>query len=161
MKRRVALKAKTPPRRPAKQYEGANPSAARAPAVRIPDQRAQAVVPVEKHDYVRSKPLMAAYRELRCQGWLCGRDDGTVCGAHSNWAIHGKGRSIKAGDDRCASLCHDCHTALDQGKALNERQKQRMWWLAHVSTVKELVRRGLWPKGVPVPDVEHFPEQWA
>lgn len=148
-----------PPR--VKIYEGANPSAARAPAIHIADQRAHAVVSVEKFAYVRSKLLMKAYRKLRCHGWLCRRDDGTVCGAHSNWAIHGKGRGIKASDDRCASLCYICHSALDQGNLLSESQKQRMWWSAHVSTVTELVRLGFWPADVPTPDIEHYPEQWV
>jgi len=119
------------------------------------------VVPIAKHDYVRSEPLMKAYRLIRCQGWLCGVADGTVCGAHSNWAIHGKGRSIKADDNRCASLCSRCHHELDQGLRLNDEQKRRMWWLAHVDTVRELQHQNLWPAGVLVPDVEHFPEQWT
>jgi hypothetical protein len=156
---RGEFKRKLPPARPVKQYQGANPSAARAPAVRVRDERAQMVVPVPKFVYVRSEALMKAYRLIPCQG--CGRADGTVCGAHSNWAVHGKGRSVKASDDRCASLCFACHQELDQGSAFTEAQRRMFWWRSHVNTVANLAHFTLWPAGVPVPDVEQFPEQWA
>lgn len=92
--------------------------------------------------YVRSKKLMEAYRAIPCQN--CGRDDGTVAGAHSNYAEHGKGRGIKASDDKCASLCARCHSALDQGYAMSRDEKRVMWLTAHERTVKELKKRGLW-----------------
>lgn len=92
--------------------------------------------------YVRSKKLMEAYRCIPCQS--CGRDDGTVCGAHSNWAEHGKGRGIKASDDKCASLCSRCHSLLDQGYSMNNEEKRDMWFTAHRKTVEELTKRGLW-----------------
>jgi hypothetical protein len=95
-----------------------------------------------KFQYVRSKKLMEAYRQIPCQ-W-CGRDDGTVCGAHSNWAEHGKGRSIKASDDKCASLCARCHSALDQGYSMTPHGKRVMWQVAHDKTVEELTKRGLY-----------------
>lgn len=79
-----------------------------------------------KFSYVRSPALMALYRTIPCQN--CGREDGTVVGAHSNQAIFGKGRGIKASDDRCASLCARCHNDVDQSYCLtgderNERIK--------------------------------------
>ena len=54
-----------------------------------------------KHQYVRSKALLEAAREIPCQ-W-CGADDGTVVAAHTNWGA-GKGRSNKADDNMIASL---------------------------------------------------------
>lgn len=39
--KRVEFKRKVPPLRPARQYKGMNPSAPRAPAVRVADQRAR------------------------------------------------------------------------------------------------------------------------
>jgi hypothetical protein len=95
-----------------------------------------------KFQYIRSPALMKAYRQIPCQN--CGRDDGTVCGAHSNWAEHGKGRSIKASDDKCASLCSRCHSALDQGYAMSALEKREMWTKAHLKTVEELKKQGLW-----------------
>ena len=74
-----------------------------------------------KHDYIRSKELMRNAREIPCQH--CGADDGTVCGAHTNWG-GGKGKSVKADDNLIASLCFDCHAELDQGKTLDKEQRK-------------------------------------
>ena len=104
-----------------------------------------------KTTYIRSKPLMEAYRKIPCQH--CGRDDGTVCGAHSNWAEHGKGRSIKASDDRCASLCARCHTMIDQGQSLDKLERRSIWTAAHIKTVAALIIANLWPTNVPYPQI--------
>jgi len=95
-----------------------------------------------KMKYVRSKRIMESYRAIPCQN--CGRDDGTVCGAHSNQAKHGKGRSIKASDDKCASLCFTCHTELDSGAKMSRAERIDMWDKAHEKTVFELRKLGLW-----------------
>lgn len=110
-----------------------------------------------KHDYVRSDKLMAAYRLIPCQH--CGKSEsGKVCGAHSNWGLHGKGGGVKADDSRAASLCDECHAPiLDQGSRLTKKQRQAMWWRAHVRTVMELVARRLWPADVPVPEILQCP----
>lgn len=111
---------------------------------------------IQKREYVRSKELREAYRKIPCQH--CGRDDGTVCCAHSNWGVHGKGGGIKADDSRGASLCSACHVpVLDQGSKLSKSERQEMWWTAHVRSVGLLVERGLWPDGVPVPDISAAP----
>lgn len=104
-----------------------------------------------KTTYVRSPKLMQAYRKIECQH--CGIDDGSVCGAHSNQAVHGKGRSIKASDDQAASLCHVCHHALDQGRSMSRADRERMWNEAHIKTVLTLVERELWPREIPVPNM--------
>lgn len=102
-----------------------------------------------KRQYVRSKKLMEAYREIPCQH--CGRDDGTVCGAHSNSQAHGKGRGIKADDNRCASLCYVCHSAIDQGSHLSRVQREELHLQAMRKTVAELLKRGLWPLDIERP----------
>lgn len=143
-----------------KQYEGANPSTPRAPALRISDGSARAHVAVPKTDYVRSKYLMCAYRTIPCQWEGCGIDDGTVCGAHANGAAFGKGMGIKADDSRCASLCAVRHSALDQGSALSKVERQRGWWAAHRRTVIRLVHEGRWDVRVPVPYIDQAPGGW-
>ena len=55
----------------------------------------------------RNKKLLEAVREFPCA--MCGREDGTVCAAHSNQQRDGKGTGIKAHDYRIASLCYQCH----------------------------------------------------
>lgn len=102
-----------------------------------------------KTEYVRSPKLMQAYRKIPCQA--CGIDDGTVVGAHANTAAMGKGRGIKASDQFAASLCHRCHAEVDQGRTMSRTERERVWSDAHVKTVSELVRLGLWPDSVPIP----------
>ena len=110
---------------------------------------------VLKHEYVRSAALIKAYRLIPCQH--CGRDDGTVCCAHSNWGF-GRGGSIKADDNRGASLCAACHVpVLDQGSKLSRAERQSMWWDTHVKSVRLLLKHGLWPTDVPVPDISSPP----
>lgn len=108
-----------------------------------------------KFRYVRSLKLLEACRRLECQH--CGRRDGTVCAAHSNWAVHGKGRSIKASDIYVAAMCHQCHSQLDQGRVWSEAQRRQFWWLAHQLTILRLQRDRLWPSTVPLPDISAPP----
>lgn len=110
---------------------------------------------IEKFEYVRSRPLCEAFRLIPCQH--CGRDDGTVVGAHSNWACHGKGRSIKASDIYQSSLCHTCHSALDQGSKLLERERKHLWWCAHTKSVTLLVSLGHWPDNIAPPNTTDWP----
>ena len=104
---------------------------------------------LKKYPYIRSPELLKACRAIPCTH--CGRDDGTVVAAHSNSAKHGKGRSIKASDVFVASLCHVCHCELDQGSRMTRTEREGMWTACHVKTLRELVRCGLWPAGIPVP----------
>jgi hypothetical protein len=101
-----------------------------------------------KHNYVRSKKLLEAAREIPCQH--CLSDDGTVVAAHTNWG-GGKGRGIKSDDNLIASLCFRCHSQLDQGSNMTKSERQQMWEDAHRLTVELLCKRGLWPNNVPLP----------
>ncbi len=86
----------------------------------------------------------------------CGIEDGSVVAAHSNQGIHHKAKGIKADDSAVASLCYACHSKLDQGSKLSKQERMTMWFNAHVKTVRELVRRGLWPLDIQVPDIRVF-----
>lgn len=107
-----------------------------------------------KREYIRSRKLLDACREIPCQ--VSGVSDGTVVAAHSNQAIHGKGRGIKADDNRVAAMSYAIHAELDQGKKWSRAEAQAIWWQAHISTVRELLARGLWPLDVPIPDLREF-----
>ena len=107
---------------------------------------------IAKFKYIRSPKLLQACRKLPCQH--CGISDGSVCAAHSNQAEHGKGRALKSSDVYVASLCHACHHAVDQGRTMSRTERVQVWTDAHVRTVAELVKRGLWPKDVPVPEAK-------
>ena len=95
---------------------------------------------------------MLRYRMLPCQH--CGTNDGTVCGCHSNWAEHGKGKSIKASDIYAASLCHACHSELDQGDLMTNEEKRAMWSKAHAKTFQALLAMGLWEADLPFPEID-------
>ena len=89
----------------------------------------------------RSPPLLKAVRGMPCQN--CGRDDGTVCAAHSNQLRDQKGRGIKSHDFRIAALCHTCHHEIDAGNKLTKDERHAIWELAHRKTLGELFERGL------------------
>lgn len=107
-----------------------------------------------KFTYVRSPALLKACRALPCQH--CGRDDGSVCAAHSNQSHHGKGRSIKASDVFTAALCSTCHREVDQGHRLSRNERLDLWTNAWRSTVRALVQQGKWPAEIPIPDIRTF-----
>jgi len=100
-----------------------------------------------KFQYIRSKALLKAVASLPCQ--LCGHP--WTQAAHSNQAIHGKGRGIKASDIYTAALCLHHHHEIDQGKTLSKQDRIDAWNYAHQKTVQELVGRGLWPENIPKP----------
>jgi hypothetical protein len=89
----------------------------------------------------RSPKLLILCRELECQ--ICGREDGTVCAAHSNSLSDGKGRGLKASDAAVAALCSVCHMEIDQGKNLSREERREKWLAAHISTIRALLERGL------------------
>ncbi len=103
-----------------------------------------------KQVYVRSPALLAAIRSLPCMhSGVVGRTQA----AHSNWAEHGKGHGIKASDEFTAALSVEAHAELDQGKKWTEAERRTIWRAAWVKTVCELVKRGLWPSDVAIPDI--------
>lgn len=112
------------------------------------------VVAVPKREYIRSKALLAAVRTLPC---MVTGVEGRTEPAHSNWQdIGGKGRGVKADDNRVAAMSVEIHRELDQGKKWTYAERRAIWFAAHVKTVRELLRRGLWPANVPVPDIRSF-----
>lgn len=151
--KRVGFAPRTPRREATQSTYSPRP---RAPAVAVSDGKARMSVPVPKRPAVRSDALREAYRLLPCQfidanGYLCGRQDGTVCCCHSNWGEHGKGMARKADDSRAASGCSQCHAELDQGHRWDADEKRSKWQGAHERSVRLLVSMGLWPADIPVP----------
>lgn len=117
---------------------------------RVGGKPAQAIA---KFEYVRSRPLLDAIKTLPCQHCgACGPSDP----AHSNELRHGKARGKKASDIYAAALCRADHRELDQGHRLTKDERQAMWTAAWRSTVRELLKRGLWPMDCPVPDIRSF-----
>ena len=96
---------------------------------------------IPKFSYFRSKQHLKNVANLPCQA--CGIE-GQTQAAHSNWAEHGKGRSIKASDEFVAALCQTCHTELDQGSRLSKEQRRQMWDQAYEKTKEKLREQNLW-----------------
>ncbi len=119
--------ARQPPR--VRQYEGANPSSPRAPALRIDDGKARAHLDVPKENPYRSEAYLRRVAALPCAH--CGRS-GPSQAAHSDT---GKGLQIKASDLETYPLCADspgrrgCHALIgstglftrDQRRTLEQR----------------------------------------
>jgi hypothetical protein len=101
----------------------------------------------QKHQYIRSKKLLKLVAGLDCQA--CGSGN-MVQAAHTNWG-GGKGRGIKADDNLIAALCFKCHYEIDQGKDMSKEERQEMWELAHIATIKKLYILGVWPVDVSIP----------
>lgn len=79
---------------------------------------------------MRDAKRLAAIRRLPCI--RCGNPHSQA--AHSNSAKHGKGRSIKAGDEFTIPLCFKCHAALDRFELGNRAESEAMFekWLVRV-----------------------------
>lgn len=88
----------------------------------------------------RNNKILQIARHSPCQ--ICGIEDGTIVGAHSNQLRDGKGKGIKAHDYRVAYLCHHCHSQLDQGHELTKQQRIYVWDEAHRKTIGWLFEQG-------------------
>lgn len=115
------------------------------------------MISIQKYEYIRSPKLLMAVRSLSCQS--CGREDGTIVAAHTNWG-GGKGRSVKASDNHIAALCYICHTACDQSALLSREQRMKLWVVAHYRTVRKLTQTGMWPSEVPIPFDQQYEDIW-
>jgi hypothetical protein len=81
----------------------------------------------------RNKKLLEVVREFPCA--MCGKQDGTVCAAHSNQSRDGKSMGMKANDYRIASLCYTCHDMIDNNKELDRAERIEAWEQAHRKTI--------------------------
>ena len=116
--------AKAPPR--VKQYEGANPAAPRAPALRIADTRARLTISLPKERPYRSEAYRRLVAALPCAH--CKRPGPSQC-AHGD---EGKGMAIKASDLTCFPLCADtpgrqgCHSLIGASGKFTRDQRRAL-----------------------------------
>lgn len=109
--------------------------------------------PIAKFEYVRSRQLLNAIKTLECQH--CGAR-GPSDPAHSNQSVHGKGKGVKASDVYAAALCRHDHNEIDRGSKLTQDERVTLWTNAWRKTVRELLKRGLWPANVEIPDIRRM-----
>lgn len=76
---------------------------------------------------MRDSKRLAAIRKLPCI--RCGNPNSQA--AHSNSSRDGKGRGIKADDNKTVCLCHSCHFQFDTFQLGNREQSEAMFekWL--------------------------------
>ena len=103
-----------------------------------------------KFAYFRSDKHLRNVASLPCQ--LCGVHDQTQA-SHSNQAIHGHGRSIKASDAFTAAICVREHAQIDQGRQMSQDERVARWTLAYHRTVREMLKQELWPLKLAIPDL--------
>lgn len=62
---------------------------------------------------------------------VCTNNPETVVPCHSNQLKHGKGKGIKADDEKTVPGCYACHYELDQGKNLSKQERRDYWDAAY------------------------------
>lgn len=92
---------------------------------------------IDKDDTFSSEAWRRAVASLPCV--LCGKEGETQC-AHRN---EGKGMAMKTPDVWSAGLCVACHSAIDQGNALDREERRERMDLAIFLTWLQLAVRGL------------------
>lgn len=149
--KRSSFKIKMPAARVAKQYTGTNPSAARVPAVRIADQRTQAVVPLPKQNPLQHAGYMGLVRLLPCD--RCGfYRKGLIQFCHSDET---KGMGIKSDCRRGWPGCapHDsimgCHWVVGSSGRMAQAERRAFEREAGARTRAKIVAAGQWPKRLP------------
>lgn len=95
---------------------------------------------MQRQTMYRNDKLLKLAQRSPCQ--ICGIEDGTIVGAHSNQLRDGKGRGIKAHDFRIAYLCYRCHEEIDQGNKLLKEQRINLFEQAHRNTIGWLFLNG-------------------
>jgi hypothetical protein len=106
---------------------------------------------ISKFNYFRNRKHLINVANLPCQNCYI---EGQTQAAHSNQAVHGKGRGIKASDEYTAALCQTCHAELDSGARLNKEQRRELWQMAYQKTVNKLIENNLWPVDIPLPNLK-------
>lgn len=84
---------------------------------------------------MRDNKRLAAIRALPC--CECGASPSQA--AHSNFAIHGKGRGIKADDAYTIPLCHSCHGRFDQYRMGMTRAESLAWFEEKLKRINEVL----------------------
>jgi hypothetical protein len=130
---------KRAPARPARQYEGANPSMARPTVVSIISTANVLVIQIEKTEILRSESYRRFVAAQACFG--CGIE-GYSQAAHPNF---GKGMAFKTSDALCFPLCGPrmgmpgCHANHDQRASMG-RDENREIEAAYTARMQRIAR---------------------
>lgn len=95
---------------------------------------------IEKSLPLRWPEYLAAVRTLPCALKFDGCLTSPTVPCHSNFAVHGKGKSQKAHDCFTVPGCVPCHYELDHGKRLSLEQKRAAFDRAHADSQPKVLR---------------------
>lgn len=151
MLRRTPFKSKAPAPRQAKAYTGSNPSALRAPAVRIADQCDRLVVPLSKEEALQHLGYMDLVRAMHCAH--CGKAPRSQF-CHSD---AGKGTGLKTDCRRGWPGCGDditrnqegCHTLIGSRGVFTKVQRRLLEDKYAAQTRAAILAAGTWPARLP------------
>lgn len=121
-------------------------------------QLARQAAPLRSRSKTNSNPRPATGEAKLCKGQPCYLRIPGICTGqahdpcHSNQAIHGKGKGIKAHDVYTVPGCRSCHNELDQGMTYTRAEKFAIWDRAYALwlPVRALLLLAA-AKGKPVP----------
>jgi hypothetical protein len=105
----------------------------KAPLARGDGQLARQAAPLRARSKTNSNPRPATGEAQLCRGQPCYLRIPGICTGqahdpcHSNQAIHGKGKGIKAHDVYTVPGCRSCHNELDQGAQFDRAEKFAIW----------------------------------
>lgn len=114
---------------------------ARKPMARGTTQLARNVAPMRSRSKTNANPRPATGEAKLCKGQACYLRIPGICTGqahdpcHSNQAIHGKGKGIKAHDVYTVPGCRSCHDELDQGMRYTRAEKFGIWDQAYAAWV--------------------------
>jgi hypothetical protein len=141
-----------PAPRPAKQYEGANPSAPRAPGVRIEPAHARPILrlPEPKTPDRKKQSIRDSARGEECTVRIvgaCNRDPSTTVWSHLPSIDGGRGMGMKAIDEAGAYACSCCHDVVDGRKrpphGSSPTTVELDWFRGHIRSLVILKQKGL------------------
>lgn len=134
LKQKTPLKAGSKPLKRSKPMErGESRLVAKKPMARGSVALARNAKPMKSRSKTNSNPRPATGEAKLCKGQPCYLRIPGICTGqahdpcHSNQAIHGKGKSIKAHDYYTLPGCRPCHNELDQGMRYTRVEKFAIW----------------------------------
>lgn len=114
---------------------GSSTLSTKKPMERGQAQLARAAKPMRAKSKTNSDPRPKTGEAELCRGQPCyllvpgimSHPGDTVVPCHSNQAIHGKGKGIKAHDRYTVPGCMHCHHAIDQSGQFTRAEKFALW----------------------------------
>jgi Protein of unknown function (DUF1364) len=93
----------------------------------------------------RNPALLELARDKDCLLRVVQCRPGTTVAAHSNWAMHGKAKAMKAHDYYTVWACSSCHNWLDSSYSATLEEKKAAFLAAHERQIEAWKQDGSKP----------------